>query len=319
MARNLHLLKAWRQQMQKIKINQLAVLFQEKKITEKKARNIIWEEVFKNPKKYELFNLSEDQLSDFLLFTSGNFITYLKKYRRKEVPFECFLRKCIKNSLKNWFRRQQLYMSSEKCLADQNMLDFEYRQELLSEEFIREIEKNEETEGSAPLLVKHLSKKKQSILRDFVHICACKACNDLDYGMIQDISGFLKIDMKTLKQQLDSLKLKTEDRAVKREVLIQRRNHAFFFYRRSLYEISTLTPSSYRYELTEQKIKNRTDRWQNMNRLLEHRCIASPTALEIAAATGLSERKVYFYLNHRNKKINLLPFIKKPSGSRGTL
>ena len=319
MAQNLHLLKVWRQQMQKITINRLAALFQEKKVTEKTARNIIWEELFSNPKKYGLFKLSEDQLSDFLIFTSGSFITYLKKYSRKEVPFECFLNKCIKNSLKNWLRRQRLYSSSEKCVADQNLLDFEYRQTLLSEEFFKKIEKDEEQSLPPPLLLEHLSEKQQSIVRDFIHICACKACNDLDYPMIRNISDFLKIDIKTLKKQLDILRLKTEDRVLKRAILIQRRNHAFFFYRRSLLEISTLFPSSYRYELAEEKVKNRTRRWKNMNRLLEHRCIASPTALEIAAATGLNERKVYFYLNHRRKKITLMPFIKSPTGSSRTL
>ena len=118
--------------MQQIQITQIPQLLKTKKITEQTARNFIWEEIFNNPRKYGLCTLTEDQLSEFLLFGSSVFIQYVKNYTNSSINFTIFLRACIKHTYKNWLKRQIKAKAGEQCLQDQSIFDFEYRQEKMN-------------------------------------------------------------------------------------------------------------------------------------------------------------------------------------------
>lgn len=294
--------------MQQIQITQIPQLLKTKKITEQTARNFIWEEIFNNPRKYGLCTLTEDQLSEFLLFGSSVFIQYVKNYTNSSIDFTIFLRACIKHTYKNWLKRQIKAKAGEQCLQDQSIFDFEYRQEKMNEDYI---EKNHsfQTKQNFSKTLDNMSKKKQEILKEFIHICACKACNEIDPAMLKNISEFLKMNHEHFCREIEELKLRTACKRAKRNFMLERRNRAFFFHKRSLFELSKIDPSSSCYNTVSEKYENQTNSWKNINSLLKHRFVVSPTVAEISKVTGIKERRVSFFLTHRQKTLNFMPFI----------
>jgi len=297
--------------MKNIEINELPELFKNKKISLNQARDILWTTIYLKPYEYGLQTLTEDQRSDYLIWLSQRFIQLLNNYKHGTVCFSFFLKACIKKSLNGWIKRQLKKYAGENCLEQHLLLENEEKESPV--DFMAQTEKI-----NVEMLNKILNKysdKQQKIVKDFIHICACKACHELDLDIIKAISDFLGINFTSFLKEINELKTITSKKNQKRQQIIERRNRAFYFHKKFLFELSRLDPSSISYNLILEKYKNQTENWKKINEELKHKFSSSPTSTQIALSTGIKPRQVSFYLNHKKKRSDLLPFINYPLNS----
>ncbi len=298
--------------MQKTNVNLLPGLLKNGNISQQQARNIIWEELFNFPFKYGMGTLTYDQKSEFLLWLSQKFISFLKSYQENTVSFDFFLNICIQKYQKNWLKKQSHYYSGENCFTDHFCMEYEQReQENLCE--IGHLLDDNEKKNALKQKINDSKNKQKKIIQDYIHLCACKACNELDIQTIDNISEILEIDFEKFKKQIENLKLATRQKVVRRQEMINRRDRAFFFHKRALYELGKIDGNSGTYKKTLEKYNFQTKNWQRLNDQLRKRYKMSPTSLDIALNTGINARKVSFYLCHKKKKKDLMDFLEDES------
>ncbi|MGI5057681.1 hypothetical protein [Treponema pectinovorum] len=286
-------------------VKDLPKLVNEGKISILEAKDFLWCELYKNPENYCLSSLDEDQKSEFLISISSKFSIFIEKYKEGSVPFDFFLRACIKRAFASWIRKELKKIAGENCLNENNILDYEQR---LSEQVIEPVEDEKKICGEK---IK-LSPKKKQILKDLIHICACKACNEIDDEIISKVANFLEIEVSDFKSEINQLRAKTEGKLERRKTMIQRRNQAFFFRKKFLYQLNRLEKNTASYSLLLKKYKAQTQSWEKINEELEHRFFSCPTTKEISFTSGIKFRQVSYYLNHQKKRKDIFSFIECP-------
>lgn len=294
--------------MNTIKISELPLLVKEGKIDLADAKNELWSDIYQRPVLYGLKGLTEDQKSDFLMWMSSSFEGLIKNFRQGEIDFFFYVRTCIKRNLNSWIPRILNRAAGDNCICDQIATEYDS----ISDTFIP-VTKKEKIE----LLKETLStftKKQQEIIKTFVHICACRAVNELEEDTMNNICDFLGIDRNLFKTQIEKLKKLTGKKSLNRKKIIEKRNKAFFYHKKFLYELSRLENSSVSYDFIFEKFMSHTANWKKINEELLHRHSASPTTIEISKVTGIKHRQVSFYLNHKKKRKTLYPFIDFPEG-----
>ncbi len=296
--------------MQKTNVNLVPGLLKKGSISQQQARNIIWEELFNFPFKYGMGTLTYDQKSEFLLWLSNRFTAFIKNYQEDTIPFECFLNICIQKYQKNWLKKQSHYYSGEKCFTDQFCMEYEQNEQDNQCE-ISHLLNDDEKKSALKQKINNSKNKQKKIIQDYIHLCACKACNELDVQTIGNISEILEMDFEKFKKQIENLKLATRQRVIQRQKMIGRRDRAFFFHKRALYELGKFENDSGIYKKTLEKYNLQTKNWQRLNEQLRKRFKMSPTSLDIALHTGINARKVSFYLCHKKKKKDLLDFLEE--------
>ncbi len=301
--------------MQKININRVPEFLSSGLITEQTARNIIWEELFNFPFKYGIAGLTEDQRSSFLLDISDRFIGFVKKYQKNTVHFEFFLGVCLQKYVRNWRRKEARKFSSENCLRDQIFLAYESKEnenKIDMESFLDSQKKYEDIKRK---LVTSKPKSRE-VLQNYIHLCACKACNEIDSHIINRVSEFIGMELKDFSRQIEGLRLATREKYERRNELITSRDRAFFFHKRALYELTNTDEDTRFNQKIRHQYDSQTETWKSLNETLKNRFKISPSTVQIADTTGMPLRKVYFYLNHKSPR-SMLPFIEKPDLSRG--
>lgn len=298
--------------MQKTNVNLVPGLLKTGNISQQQARNLIWEELFNFPFKYGMGSLTSDQKSEFLLWLSERFTAFIKNYQENTIPFEYFLNICVQKYQKNWLKKQSHYYSGENCFTDQFCMEYEQKEQDNQCEIGHLLNDNEKR-SVLKQKINTAKNKQKKIIQDYIHIYACKACNELDVQTIDNISEVLEMDFEKFKKQIEDLKLATRQKVIRRKEMISRRDRAFFFHKRALYELGKFENGSGIYKKTLDKYNFQTKNWQNLNEQLRKRFKMSPTSLDIALNTGINARKISFYLCHKKKKKALQDFLEEDS------
>ncbi len=277
--------------MKKVDIEQVPALFMAGKISEKEAADIIWEEVYTHPKKYQLNCLDEDQRSDFLLHQYESFPELCKKFQIGRLPFSLFLRGVF-------FQHKFVFLKRcrDKTIEEQNI--GMYMMGNLEERVTEGPEISFPINEDYSLQNLKLTPKKRLITETSLLILAMKFCHDLDDTLLNHISQYTKISVDKLLAVLNRMKTQTEKKREKFQKLKQRRDKSYFLHARYALQLRNPSYSKDQREKTKKRFDIQTRLWEKHNKRLTTRLISSPTNQEIGEELGITARQVSFYLHH---------------------
>ena len=300
--------------MNREKINQIPQQVKNGVLSIKEASDIIWVDIFKNPHSYGISNFDEDQKSEFLLYISPRFSKIIKKYSHGSISFFFYLRGFVKFAAGSFIRKSLKKYAADSCSAD--LLEL-----TVAEENENCITTNSESDTSISFdaLQKsyRVTPKRASILKKYIHILACRECNTLDEETSDKIANFLKIESEEFKNQLEKFKKQTEKKLRARQTIIERRNRAYFYRKKFLFELSHLDPESKMYKVVKERLTSQTNTWKNTNKLLKTHCSIAPSNEQIASLLKIRSRQVSFYLNRYEYWRKIFPFINFPTLQNG--
>lgn len=185
-------------------INNLPFLVKQGKISAEEGRNILWTEIHKNPFFYGIGMLSEDQRSEFLIWMRNNLQALITKFREGAVPFKNFARICVWRTVRLWLRKEVKRNARNSCLSGNLLAEFTSDPDESEDTIAKSIEPAKDSRSySSPEIPEVLSKKKKQILRNLIHIAACKACNEIDETMTARLAKFLEIPQKEFEKNLN--------------------------------------------------------------------------------------------------------------------
>lgn len=288
-------------------------------ITKEQAARIIWTDIYMHPFDYGLLCFTEDQRSDFLLSIQKTFESLFEKFNQGQVSFKTFITGCLINQ-KNSFLRQQLKREHERRTLDTFLRskgeeDTEkYANEVVSE--YESVAKREYEKSSASENVKDFEavvaqevdtyeKKHQRIAELTALVLTMKACKDVDDDTISAVSDFTQIDKNLLYDKIQDLKQKMTQKNESYQTLVRRRNNAFYFHRKYMQEMASLTSTQKQIDELKKKYEGQTKKWQQKNQFLAS-VSDTPSNEEIAKSIGIKPRMVSFYINHAKIEENRL-------------
>lgn len=279
--------------MNKEELENLPTLVKKNLIKKEDAINKLWEEIYIHPKKYCTYFLTEDQKSDFLLYAKDKFEKIIDTFESKSSNFYTYLNSCLKNTFTSWYRKSIKRKLEEECVNEISITNYDIENDKYNSE-IQKID-SEKNEPSFHLIKRHYTNKKIDILKKEIHILALKACQEIDDDIILRISDFIEMPKEVLLNQINNLRIKSNEKLIKHNNLIYRRNRAYFYKRRYNLELSKLLPESALYESIKNKQTLQTESWKKQNTLLTHKFLHKPTNNLIAKELGLTHRQVSFY------------------------
>lgn len=294
-------------------INNLPFLVKQGKISAEEGRNILWTEIHKHPFFYGIGMLTEDQRSEFLIWMRNNLQALITKFREGPVSFRSFARVCVWRTVRVWLRREVKKNARNNCLPENLLAEFTYDADKSEDVTAKSIETARDRHSyTSPKIPEILSKKKKQILRNLVHIAACKACNEIDETMTARLAKFLEIPQKAFEEEIELLRKETVGKKDTRQKVIEKRNRAFFFHKKFEFELSRMDRSNISYETILKSYRKNTENWKTINEQLTHKYQAYPSLGQISRLTGINERRISFYLNHHAKRKDLISFISCP-------
>ncbi len=299
--------------MTNIKLEDLPKAVSENQISKEEAVNIIWEELYTNPKKYGLRHFTEDQKSDFLLGMHRIFTRIFEKFIPGSVSFSTYLTGFVSN-YKNSFLHQQFIREHERRSITTLLKSETEEKSLATYVKIPECEtesENEETKTFSDITEKKtcgMEQRHQKVAELTALVLLMKACRDIDDEVINKVSKFTGVDKSLLFEKIQLLKESMSRKDTNNQNLIARRNNAFFFHRKYMQEMLAPTYSAEKNQDTlKSRYEKQTRKWLLHNQELAVRS-NTPSNEEIAKIIGLKPRTVSFYINHAKNRNNLRKF-----------
>ncbi|MBQ7159690.1 MAG: hypothetical protein IJS09_09785 [Treponema sp.] len=261
-------------------------------MSKKEATNIIWEDIYLNPKKYGLL-LHGDQKSDFLLYLQERMESLFDEYQPGKILFRTFIWGLVKHTFLTWRRKIKKLYENEEATRKSLM-------SLYNEMCDAYCEPDQEiiSENSDENIKEDWHKKEREMAEKATLILALKSCYDIDEKLIDSVSRFTHIKKERLFEKIDKMKEKSEHKISRRNAIIRSRDNAFYFHRKYLIELSKLKQGTSTFERVQKKYQQQTNRWIRQNQLLTHRFVLSPSNVDIADELGMKPRQVCFYINH---------------------
>jgi hypothetical protein len=292
--------------MQNIHIEDLPEAVASGKLTKEKASLIIWEEIYKNPKVFGLYNFTEDQKSDFLLEMHKHFEELFEKFIPGNIPFKNFITGCLSN-YKLQFLKKQVQKEAERRSIDTFLRtkteeDIQkYNNIILEDNFSSLNEKKSRTFSKLEKNKRNSYDKRDKRSAELTTlILMMKACKDIDDNTIDAVSSFTEIDRNLLCEKIQELKESISRKNETNLKLIKKRNNAFFFHRKYMQEM-TCTTNERLLESLKERYEKQTEKWKAHNERLSVRS-TKPSNEEIARIIGIKPRMVSFYINHANRE-----------------
>ena len=291
-------------------INSLPHDYRIGKLSLQQASDRLWVLLYQNPRLFGLVTLSSDDVSDFLLYMRDHFSKMILRYKDGQVPFISYVKTGVLKSLPGFIRKKL------RTYAGTNSLDSIMA--IREDDMSYEPDVGEEINSETPL-IKSAENSTDYILeriKKHVKLLALHECNNLSDSLIQKIADFLEIDRENFIAELNELKDSTQRKLDKRQILIKRRNRAFYFknkYERELERLEEGTPC---YEATKHKMEKHYESWKRNNELLVKGCSTSPSYALISRETGLGKKTVSYYLSLIRLKHNFWPFIDQPKKTK---
>ncbi|MBR1723089.1 MAG: hypothetical protein IJ727_11535 [Treponema sp.] len=278
-------------------------------LTKHEAADIIWAELYTNPGRYGLGVLDEDEKSDLLLYMRRYFETIFDHFIPGTVQFKTYVIGCVLNYRCNFKRFIKTRQQDEDCLEayltmnlDDNYTQFSPEDNF--QDFTSAKPKTGCKEGKTFEEIKNQesskhSKKLKRIAELTAIILLLKACNDISDEQINSVCKFTGVSKELLHEAVMEMKKKTEKKNCVHNKLVEKRNNAFFFHRKYMYEMMTKesTPEITGTKKLREKYNMQTKKWKKHNRKLAIRS-ATPSNEEIGKLLGLNTRTVSYYISH---------------------
>lgn len=285
-------------QMKKFEVNEIPQLLESREITQKEATEMLWVDIYFNREKYNLKELDEDGISDFLLTYRRRFPNIMRKYDKRKADFTTFMRSCMMQFKSSWNRKRAKAwtesMSVENSMRKSgDTTDFSFEEETID---AMEREANAKT-GKEERQAEDKRKEEREV-RETALVLALKSCRYIDDSMVAKLSKFTKKNEEDLHKIIDGLKTTMEKKERIQNLMIMRRNKSFFKKRKLNAEMEHLEEDCGEYKKVKSLYENQLRSWKRTNETLTHRYVMSPKNSEIARIMGISIRKVYYCISH---------------------
>lgn len=286
--------------MQKINMDKIPLFIKEKKITKQEAVYYIWEQLYKNPQKYYMADLSEDELSDFLIVFVEKLPSFFDLYlESNKISFSKFLLRYLVSSKNTWLRQKIIRNVNEKTIETFNQ---EESEKDIHKYEIKEVE-NVVMEENIPETPEKTAKRRIAEMAALV--LTMKAYIDVDDEIVKKVSEFTGIEEEFIYEKIQELKEKNKPREEKRELLVKRRDNSFYYKRRYQIEMARLDENSKMQSELQEKYEYQEKSLAYNNELLKRRGLLTASNEQIASALGLRPRQVGFCISHIKKPENL--------------
>lgn len=286
--------------MQKINMDKIPLFIKEKKITKQEAVYYIWEQLYKNPQKYYMADLSEDELSDFLIVFVEKLPSFFDLYlESNNISFSKFLLRYLVSSKNTWLRQKIIRNVNEKTIETFNQ---EESEKDIHKYEIKEVE-NVVMEETIPEPPEKTAKRRIAEMAALV--LTMKAYIDVDDEIVKKVSEFTGIEEEFIYEKIQELKEKNKPREEKRELLVKRRDNSFYYKRRYQIEMARLDENSKMQSELQEKYEYQEKSLAYNNELLKRRGLLTASNEQIASALGLRPRQVGFCISHIKKPENL--------------
>lgn len=283
-------------------VNQLPALLLKKKITMKKACDMLWEHAYRHPYIYGFAELSEDERSDFLLHISKHFPRYFSEFRKEEnFSFISFVGTIIFFEKKSFLRKLARNRSAAKAYQKSVEMDYESHLESYSilepENCVAEltefaVEKPEEI---------NKNQKHQQMAKETIMYLLLKSCHSIDDRHIKAVSSFIGENEEEIFEKVEKAR-NSSFYHLENEKRLQKRSYANYFFR-SKYEMETSSIDencSFRSK-THDLAQNRDETWRRNVFILSKRRSAAPSNECIGEVMNVNPRTVTRYLANARK------------------
>lgn len=301
--------------MEKVNLEDLVPKVKAGTVSYEEGANIIMEQVFKHKGLFNLNQLTEDELTNYLIFQHKNFMRLLKTYDEKYGTFFTYLKKTIDGSIKTWKKRyvSSRILENSITVSDEILYEENQHKYLLPEE---EYFKSEETERESKYCSvskietktdeniteneQQLNKIKQYNLdrkKAYILILALKASYSLDQTIIKKVSETTGISEEEISEMASQIKKTLANKIERREACRRCRDNAYYFHRRYQTEALHLLDGTNWAEIINTKFRKQTKTWIDKNKRLALREYAvSASNIAVGNALGVSSRHVAYVL-----------------------
>ena len=317
--------------MQKLETIAEKVLRNEMTIEE--ASNKIIVIIYEHRPLFNLSNLDEDYLIDFLIDLSQQFSRIFKIFAPERCSFTLFLVAIIKRRLRN-YKRQLAYdhaveeslFLAKRMAAEEDMYCYESEQPELVCEAALAREENERFTASLatynptanfdfchaaphPHCSYDYDGNRESLRKAACLILALKSSPFLDCETLRKISLVTGIDEATLQDMIEQLKKSMSRKLARWNNSRKSRDNAYFYHRKYLIEFLNLDTNCNLSEVKLQKYLQKTKLWQKKAALLskpENVPVASNA--DIGKILNISPRRVGYIIRAVKQHIDMISF-----------
>ena len=294
-----------------VKLDEIPSLLENGTISKEEAVNCIFELLYRNPKRFSLGDLDEDQLSNFLSDIITKISVMLKNYRQDICPFGAYVYDSVNRLKQNWIlklekdRKVKLYMTPSLYDSYKKRQDDTALETIIHEQPAFRTMTNRRSTPSQLTFRKIFEKPAGHFVRTaqrhesrIALILTLKSSWYIDDSHISKVSKICGLDPEMLYDSVLFLKERLEQKAELHEQLELKRDKAWFLICLYRSQIENADKESVKYEKLRKKLAFQTRVWQRKTEQLRNcRRKISPTNSEIAEIIGISSRKVSFYIS----------------------
>ncbi len=292
--------------MEKVNLEELIIHVRNGSISYEEGANIIMEQVFIHKGLFGLSRLTEDELTNYLLFQHRNFIRLLKTYDGKYGTFFTYLKKTIEGSIRTWKKRtvRSRILENSITVSDQILYEEDQNKYPLPEEELIKAEEEKECvstlEEDSDTRIKPWSKVKHHNLdrsKSFILILALKASYSLDPQLIKKVSEATGVTEEEINRMAQEIKKTLANKIERREACLRCRDNAYYYHRRYQTEALHLLDGTNWAEVINSKYRKQTKTWIDKNRRLSLKeYTVSASNIAVGNALGLSPRHVAYVI-----------------------
>ncbi|MBQ9495692.1 MAG: hypothetical protein IJR50_08660 [Treponema sp.] len=276
-------------------------------LSEADALNSIAETIYRFPVRFGLAAYDEDFQSEIIVLFLQKGAHLFKRFNSSHGLFHSFLYSFI-----------QGLVLTEKRNKIKNLIEQNTVTEFMYEDDFEKPDKNlfaaEKTVHYAPTthnthiwktLSKRCTRKEDVSTAKTALILALKSSYYIPLDAIDEVSAHCRLQSAELQRLIANLNSLLYTRIRRRNMIIKRRDNAYYFHRKYLLQMKYCNKETTDMEQLSKRYTRQTENWKNKNSdLQERRYRVCPTNKMIARLLGICERQVSYYITRAQKMVN---------------
>lgn len=290
------------------KVNQLPTLVKENLMSIKEALDFITIEILKNKNVFYLNKLTDEELSDLIIYVLQNGSLIFEKYNDKCTEFYTYLSSYLHYQYLTIKREKRNLNFLERTYLQQHKPEIEEHEDLYENQeyykntikFQKNLYENHKFIKDEDMSREEFYKKikELKISKKAILILALKYINYIKYDLVSSLAEYCNLSKVYLQEICQNINNSLHNKQLKQEEVIKKRDKAFYLKRKYQLEICLLKENNVDYSHKEEKLKNQNKYWINkIEQLKSKQSLITPSNNLIAKELGLKERTVSHYLN----------------------
>lgn len=274
-------------------MQELDLLIQQResgKCNDKKDYNRFIEIVFKYKQYFGIQYLSEDNLSEFILYIYPRLTNIFSLYNKEKGSFGTFSRTLIRVNFNTWYKMFLKRKLLNEAIIQYAIEESEYRIAEEQPDYEQNLQEviSEPKKDTSYLFSKYKCRKIPTQIK--IMLLALKSVQCLTPHHIDDIvklTGYSEIDVAHMLQKAkDSI----DDKVVQKRRQIEYQNYSYIMKKRSFIQLENMNKKNYNYEETKKAYNYHTSLWRK--KLNSMHKIISPSNTTIAEILNLNVTQV---------------------------